>query len=182
MTQETRDYIETWTNKISSYKGDGLVTLFDKYTALYTLYNRLYNESYRYMQANNKLTKHRYSDFEKATKLVVEFNSATEIIDRLKAKDYFTDITTIADLIRKDVFHINLADGVSQKEIDKELMGNLENDNPTIKAQAALSTIYNVRCNMQHGEKHFEQHQRMLLEPLINILETVVELQIEKIK
>lgn len=84
--------------------------------------------------------------------------------------------------IRNDVFHINLADGVSQKDFDIELMGNLENDEPAIKAQAALSTIYNVRCNMQHGEKHFEEHQRILLEPLINILETVVELQIEKVK
>lgn len=182
MTQETKDFIETWTNKIATYAGDDLETLFDKYTALYTLYNRLYNESYRQMKVKSQLSKPRYSDFEKATTLVVEFNSATEIIDRLKAKDNLTDITTIADLIRKDVFHINLADGVSQKEIDTELMGNLENDNPAIKAQAALSTIYNVRCNMQHGEKHFEQHQRMLLEPLINILETVVELQIEKIK
>ncbi|MFT0714655.1 hypothetical protein [Flagellimonas lutimaris] len=61
-------------------------------------------------------------------------------------------------------------------------MENLENDDPIIKAQAAISTIYNVRCNMQHGEKHFEQHQRMLLEPLTNILETVVEFQSEKLK
>jgi len=181
MTQETKDFIETWTNKIAIYTGDDLETLFDKYTALYTLYNRLYNESYRQMKAESQLSKPRHSDFEKATTLVVEFNSATEIIDRLKAKDNFTDITTIANLIRKDVFHINLADGVSQKEIDTELMGNLENDDPAIKAQAALSAIYNVRCNMQHGEKHFEQHQRMLLQPLINILETVVELQIEKV-
>ena len=182
MTEETKDFIETWINKIATYTGDDLGTLFDKYTALYTLYNRLYNESYRQMKANSQLSKSRHSDFEKATTLVVEFNSATEIIDRLRAKDNFTDITTIADLIRKDVFHINLADGVSQKKIDIELMGNLENDNPAIKAQAALSTIYNIRCNIQHGEKHFKQHQKILLEPLINVLETVVQLQIEKAK
>lgn len=181
MTQETRDYIETWTNKISSYKGDDLGTLFDKYTALFTLYNRLYNESFRQMKANNQLTKQRYSDFEKATKLVVEFNSAEEIINRLKRKNNFVDIENIADLIRNDIFHINLADGVSQKDIDLELMKNLENNQPTIKAQAAVSTIYNVRCNMQHGEKHFEEHQRMLLEPLIRILDMIVELQIGKL-
>lgn len=71
---------------------------------------------------------------------------------------------------------------MSQKDFDIELLENLENHEPAIKAQAALSAIYNVRCNMQHGEKHFEEHQRMLLKPLINILETVVEFQIEKVK
>lgn len=181
MTQETKDYIETWTKRISSYSGDDLGTLFDKYTALFTLYNRLYNESFNRMKENELLSKPRYSDFEKATKLVVEFNSANAIIDRLKNKDNFSDIEIIADLIREDVFHINLADGVSKKDIDIELMENLENDKPSIKAQAAVSAIYNVRCNMQHGEKHFEEHQRMLLEPLIRILETIVELQIENL-
>lgn len=181
MTQETRDYIETWTNKISSYHGDDLGTLFDKYTALFTLYNRLYNESYRQMKTNNQLVKQRYSDFEKATKLVVEFYSADEIIDRLKVKNNFGDIELIADLIRKGIFHINLADGVSRKNIDLELMKNLENKQPFIRAQAVVSTIYNVRCNMQHGEKHFEEYQRMLLEPLIRILDTIVELQIENL-
>lgn len=182
MTQETRDYIDTWTNKISSYKGDDLGTLFDKYTSLYILYNRLYNESYRQMQINNQLTKQRYSDFEKATKLVIEYNEAIKINARLKNKNNLIDISAIADLLRNDVFNINLADGVSQKDHDITLLGNLENEEPAIKAQAALSTIYNVRCNMQHGEKHFEEHQRMLLNPLINILETVVELQIENIE
>ncbi len=181
MTQETKEYIETWTKKIKSYTGDDLGSLFDKYTALFTLYNRLYNESLRQMKASSNLTKSRYSDFEKAVKLVVEFNSETDIIDRLKKKNNFEDIEIIADLIRKDIFHINLADGVSQKDIDLELMNNLESDNPTIKAHAAVSTIYNVRCNMQHGEKHFDEHQRLLLEPLIRILETIVDLQIEKL-
>ncbi|MCT4698236.1 hypothetical protein [Tenacibaculum haliotis] len=182
MTEETKKYIETWTTKISSYKNDDLGTLFDKYTALYTLYNRLYNESIKQMKASNNLTKSRYSDFEKATKLVVDFNSATDIVSKLKENNNFEDINIIADLIRNDIFHINLADGVSKKDIDIELMNNLENENPTIKAQASVSTIYNVRCNMQHGEKHFEESQRMLLEPLIRILETIVELQKEKLK
>lgn len=181
MTQETTDFIETWTNKISSYTGDDLGTLFDKYTALYILYNRLYNESFKQMKANNRLTKSRYSDFEKATKLVVEFNSAIDIINRLEELNNFHDIEIIADLIRNDIFHINLTDGVSKKDIDVQLMNNLESGNPTLIAQAAVSTIYNVRSNMQHGEKHYEEHQRMLLEPLIRILDTIVELQIEKL-
>ncbi|MFZ1610314.1 MAG: hypothetical protein WAT52_04545 [Chitinophagales bacterium] len=182
MRQETTEYIKTWTKKLSSYKGDDLQTLFDKYTALFTLYNRLYNESYRILKTKNQLTKPRYSDFDKGTKLVIEFNTANDIINRLKENNNFTDIAIIADLIRNDIFHINLADGVSKKDIDIELMNNLESDNPGLKAQAALSTIYNIRCNIEHGEKHFKEHQRLILEPLIRILETVVNLQIEKLE
>lgn len=182
MTKETKEYIETWTEKISNYKGDGLGILFDKFTALFTLYNRLYNESFNEMKAGNLLTKSRDSDFEKATKLFVEFNSAKDIIDRLEKNGNVEDITVIVDLIKKDIFHINLADGISQKDVDLLIMNNLENNNQDIKAQAVVSTIYNVRCNMQHGEKHFEEYQRMLLEPLIRILESITNLQIEKLK
>jgi hypothetical protein len=182
MTPETKEYIKTWQRKISSYTDDSLGSLFDKYTALFTLFNRLYNESFTIMKAEKKLAKPRYSDFEKATKLVVEFNSPTDIIEQLKNNDNLKDIADVADLIRQDVFHVNLADGVSQKDVDLELMKNLESENTEVKAQAAVSTIYNVRCNIQHGEKHFEEHQRLLLEPLIRILETITELQIEKLK
>lgn len=182
MTKETKDYIDTWKSKVSLYQGADLATLFDKYTALFTLYNRLYNESFRQLKKANRLNKQRYSDREKATNLVVEYNSATDIIDRLNKQDNFNDIEIISNLMKNDIFHINLVDGVSQKSLDVELISNLENNNPIVKAQAAVSIIYNVRCNMLHGEKHFEEHQRLLLEPLIRILNTVVELQIDKLK
>ncbi|MGU9937947.1 hypothetical protein ACNFNZ_05125 [Empedobacter brevis] len=181
MTEETKNYIETWKTKISNYKGNELLTLFDKYTALYTLYNRLYNESFKIMKTSNSLEKERYSDFEKATKLVVQFNDSNDIIKQLEKNSNINDMKKIVELIRNDIFHINLADGVSQKDIDILLMNNLESSEKDIKAQAVLSTIYNVRCNMQHGEKHFEEHQRMILVPLINILESIVNLQIIKL-
>lgn len=182
MTEETKEYIETWTKKISNYEGDELGILFDKFTALFTLYNRLYNDSFIKMKVENLLKKSRYSDFEKATILVVEFNSAKDIIDQLIKSKNLDDINVIIDLIKNDIFHINLANGISQKEDDLILMNNLESENIEIKAQAVLSTIYNVRCNIQHGEKHFQEHQRMLLEPIIKILDSVVNLQIEKLK
>ncbi len=181
MTQETRDYITTWTNKISSYSGYDLGILFDKYSALFTLYNRLYNESFLQMKSKNKLVKPRYSDFEKATRLVVEFNKASDIIDKLMRRNNFEDLRTISNLIKDDHFHINLENGVSRKDIDLILMKNLNSNNPEEKAQAAVATIYHVRCNIQHGEKHFEEQQRILLTPLTRILESIIELQIEKL-
>lgn len=182
MTEETKEFVSTWQKRLSEYTDDDLGSLFDKYTALFTLYNRLYNESFSQMEANKQLSKSRYSDYEKATQLVVEFSSAEDIIERLKVNGNLSDIDAICELIRNEKFNINLANGASERDVDIQLTQNLDNDQSEIKAKAILSTIYNVRCNMYHGEKHFREHQRMLLEPLIRILETFVELQIEKLK
>jgi len=182
MNQDTQEFIQTWTTKISEIKGIDLGAVFNRYTSLYILYNRLYNESFRQLKSTNSLTKPRYTDFEKATILVVQYNSANDIITRLQNNNHFPDIETIADIIRNDIFHINLADGVSQKNVDAQLVNNLSSDDANVKSQAVLSTIYNVRCNMEHGEKHFEEYQRLLLEPLIGILQTIVDLQLEKLK
>lgn len=181
MNQDTKDFIHSWTIKMSDIQGNDLGALFNRYISLYILYNRLYNDSFRRLKESNNLTKPRYSDFEKATTLVIQFNSANDIISRLKENNNSSDIETIANLIRNDIFNINLADGVSQKLIDKQLLDNLMNADVNIKSQAIFSIIYNVRNNMEHGEKHFEQHQRLLLEPLIKILQTIVDLQVENL-
>ena len=182
MTTETKEFVETWKLKISEIKGDNLGNLFERYSTFYTLHNRLYNDSYRVLENAGKLIKPRYSDFERATECVIQFNSAEEIIKVLDANNNLPDIESIAQLIENDVFHINLADGVSQKDKDNELKDNLRSNVAETKAKAILSAIYNIRGNMLHGEKHFEEHQRMLLEPLIRIIETIINLEIENLK
>jgi len=181
MNQDTENFLQTWKRKISAIEGDGLGDVFNRYTSLYILYNRLYNDSFRELKNSNRLNKSRYSDFEKATTLVVQYNSAHDIIASLTANDNLGDIDVIADLLRKDIFRINLADGVSQKNADLKLLSNLINADVNIKAHAVVSTIYNVRNNMQHGEKHFEERQKLLLEPLGRLLQAIVNLQVEKL-
>lgn len=182
MTSETKEYIESWKEKISGIKGDNLGNLFEKYSTFYTLHNRLYSDSFRVLRKNGLLLKPRYSDFEKATVCIIQFNSAESIIKTLTNNDNFPDIEAIADLIENGIFHINLADGVAQKNVDIDLMNNLRSDVAEVKARAILSAIYNIRSNMLHGEKHFEELQRMLLEPLIRIIQTIVNLEMENLK
>lgn len=182
MTPETKEYIESWKEKISGIKDDNLGNLFEKYSTFYTLHNRLYNDFFRILRDDGKLLKPRYSDFEKATTSIIQFNSAENIIKTLNYNNNFPDIEAIAELIENDIFHINLADGVAQKNVDIELMNNLRSDVAEVKAKAVLSSIYNIRANMLHGEKHFEEHQRMLLEPLIRIIQTIINLELENLK
>jgi hypothetical protein len=181
MTTKTKEYIRTWGKRLSQIKGENLHNLFERFGAFYILYNRLYNESFRALKSKKMLTKSRYSDFEKATTLVVVYYNGNDIVLSLTNNNNIKDIETISQLLLNEVFHINLADGVPQREIDIQLMNNLNSDNNEIKSQAILSAIYNVRSNMQHGEKHFNQYQQLLLRPLISILQTMVNLQIEKL-
>ena len=182
MTPETKEYIETWTERIKGIEGDSLKAVFERFSALYTLHNRLYNESYRILDQSGRLTKPRYGDHEKASTAIIEYLSAEIIANGLKKSGNMPDLESIATLIQNNIFHINLADGVAKPDFDNHLMNNLRSNDSEILSKAALMSIYNVRSNMLHGEKHFEEYQRLLLEPLIRILQTLIDLQIESYK
>ncbi len=182
MRIETKEYIETWTKRIESIKGDSLEAIFERFSTLYTLHNRLYNESYQILKISNRLTKPRYGDNEKASIAIIEYLSADLIVESLKKNDNISDLKSIAKLIQNNVFHINLADGIPKPDFDYQLMNNLCSDDSEILSKATLMLIYNVRSNMLHGEKHFEEYQRMLLEPLIRILKTIINLQLDSHK
>ena len=181
MTDDTKEFIENWENQIADIDTDNLDGLFNKFRSLYTIYNRLYNESYTEMENLGTLVKPRYSDFETATTLVVDFLNSTNLIDSLSDQQSQTDINDLQMLIRNQVFNINLAKGQPQPQKDAELLANLGSVKNDIKAQAILSLIYNVRNNVVHGHKDFVEHQRLLLEPLINILQKIITLQKNKL-
>jgi len=167
---------------LDQIKGDRLSTIFDRFTTTYTLYNGLYTESYKLLKKQNNLSKKRYSEFEKATDLVLQYNNADEIVEHLEINNHSHDISQVVNSIRNEIFCIFIIDGIPQKQSDIQLVDNFNNSDNYIKTKALLSLIYKVRCNLLHGSKHFEEIQRLLLEPLTRILQTIVNLQIEKLK
>lgn len=177
MRLETKDFIENWNVKLSEIKNeeDSLKELYDKFVTMFTIYNRYYNEAYYILETNNQLQKPRYSDYEKATTIVMTFLGSQTILDTLLKNGNQNDIDACLDLIGK-VFNINLANGDPQEETDKQLIINLKSADTEIKTKAVLSLIYNVRCNIIHGYKDFQEHQRLLVEPLINILTSIIGL------
>jgi Mg2+ and Co2+ transporter CorA len=175
MTNETIDYVNNWEKELEKINGNELTDFFNRFQTLYPIYNRLYNDAFRIEQAKNKEL-NRISDYEKATVFVRDFIGSDLIIDNLKADNRIEDIKAISDLIDNKVFHINLRDGIGQEKFDKQLSKNLMNEQDnSIRAKAVLSVIYNVRCNLVHGYKNLEEHQRMLLEPVQNLLRTIFD-------
>ncbi|MFD2697760.1 hypothetical protein ACFSQ0_07120 [Mesonia sediminis] len=181
MTEETEEYIANYKLKYKQIEKDDLASLFEKFNTLYPMFNRLYNDALRNESVKNQNLKN-FGDYKKATFFVRDYLGAENIIKDLKNENQNKSINEIADLINKNVFHINLNDGQGQEKTDLELATNLLNDDAEIKSKAVLSLIYNVRCNIVHGHKDFQEYQRLLLEPLIGILKTIVNSLINKLK
>lgn len=182
MTDETLNYIENWEKELHKINGTELTDFFNRFQTLYPIYNRLYNDAFRIEKANNK-NLNRISDYEKSTTFVRDFIGTDFIMEKFQDDNRNEDIKSISDLINNKVFHINLKDGVGQEEFDKQLSENLMNEiDNSIKVKAVLSVIYNVRCNLVHGFKNIEEHQRLLLEPVQNLLRTIVDTLIYRLK
>lgn len=179
MIKETREFIDGWNTRLAKIKGDSLIDIFQRFEALYVLHNRLYNESFRVLNDSNSLLKTRYADYEKASTVIIEYLSADTIFEGLKEENNLEDLEVIVGLIENGHFHINIAGGIPKQEFDDILLENLKSTDRNVFCKAMLMTIYNVRSNTVHGEKHFDEYQRLLLEPLNRILSTVIKLQLE---
>ncbi len=181
MREETKEFIKNWEIMLSQItEADGkLKELYEKFRTLYTIYNRYYNEAFYLLQLDNKLEKPRYTDYEKATIIVISFLGADVISERMSEKDNQQQLDAVCKVIPK--FNINLIDGNPSKETDKKLLENLKSADPGVKAKAVLSLIHNVRCNIVHGYKDFQEYQRLLVEPLITLLQAVIDIFKQKI-
>lgn len=173
MTEETEEYIANYNLKFSQIQKDDLASLFEKFNTLYPMFNRLYNDAWREEAVNDQKLKG-FGDYKRAIYFVRDYVGAQNIIDNLKHDKQIKSVVEIADLINKKVFHINLQDGQGQEHTDEALATNLLSEDVEIKTKAILNLIYNVRCNIVHGHKDFQEYQRLLIEPIIGILRTLV--------
>ena len=175
MSEDTKEFLINWEFKLSQIQGETLTDVYDRFTSLYTIYNRLYNEAFTFLKEKNRLTKKKYSDFDKATIIVVELISSLAIIESIKKNNNLGEIDAVCKLIENKVFYINLNNGQPNEEIDKQLLSNLKSTDIDIKAKAITSLIYKIRCNMVHGYKDFQEYQRLIVEPISKLLKDIIE-------
>ena len=180
MHPDTKELIKNWEVKSAQINIENLDGLYNKFTTLFTIYNRLYNESFSILKRENKLNKSRYSDFERATVLIVDFFGAKNIIDMFAEKNQ-KDLDEVNNLLENKVFNINLEEGNPKVDMDNQLIINLKSADVNIKSQAILSLIYNVRNNLIHGYKDYQEYQRLIVEPMINLLESLIQIYKEKL-
>jgi hypothetical protein len=182
MNNPTLEYITKWEKELEKINGDALIDYFHRFQTLYPIYNRLYTDANRIENLNSK-NQNRVSDYTMATIFVRDYLGSDTIIKALEEQDQIKDVIAISKLIQNKVFHINLKDGNGQEKFDMELVQKLLNEKDfSIRSRAVLSVIYNVRCNLVHGQKRLEEHQRLLLEPVQNLLRTIVSLMKDRLQ
>ncbi len=168
------EHYNNWNEKVNSITGQDLSSVYDRYMTLFVIYNNLYNQVPAALIQRGVPVPNQIYDNKKATEYVVKYLGATDLLNNLNLNGHDVDIQAIITLINDEVFYIKLNHGERQRNEDLKILSNLRSTNEGSKATAILQVCYYVRCNIFHGSKDFQEYQRLLIEPLTNIMRTVI--------
>lgn len=173
LDQEIIEFYNNWTKKIEDNKGEELRDVYERYQDLFRIYNKLYNQVPDALVTKGNPYKGKVTDSAGATDIVVQYLGASNILNNFQVNNLNADIEGVAKLIEQEVFYIKIRNGQRDRNTDLEILQNMRSADSNIKAKAILQVIYLVRCNLVHGSKDYQEYQRLLLEPLTNLLRTV---------
>jgi hypothetical protein len=173
LSQNLIDFYNSWTQKANQIVGDNLSHVYDKYITLFITFNNLYNQIPQELINRGVAMPAKINDNKAATDYVVKYLGATNILTEFSNNNNDNDINSLINIIDQQLFYIKLNHGQRQRNEDLKILANLRSTNSVDKATAVLQVAYYVRCNMFHGHKEFIEYQRLLIEPLINIMSTV---------
>lgn len=174
LNQEIIEFCKNWNTKIEANKGDKLSDVYERYRDLFTIYNKLYDQVPAALLANGKPYIGRITDSAGATEITIQYLGGANILANFNANNLDNDIEEVCRLIEQEIFYIKIRNGQRDRNADLEILQNLRSANADVKAKAIMQTIYLVRCNLVHGSKDYQEYQRLLLEPLTNLLKTII--------
>jgi hypothetical protein len=178
-----------WYDKISKYKTDNLADIFDKFTTLFEIYNKIYNTVRVVLKETEELgnvVNLRYRN--KKLQTIEDKSAATDCISHyLKLNGaqinelIKSEIDTFKTIIQDKRFYINTKNGEGQPEKDQELLDGLNSEDEQTQLLSILMILYFLRCNLVHGEKDYIQSQKEILLPAINCLTVLNKTLMEKL-
>jgi hypothetical protein len=158
---------------------DTLSRCFDRFTSLFVVFNRLYTEAGKLLIQRgvvNPPARRRFAplpDRESATEHIVTFYGEDRLKDEISGdKKCRKAVDTLVQLIRDRSFYLHEDYTTGLPDTDRDLRA--ANEASSYEPQAILSLIYQARCNLFHGEKDFEERQRVLLDNMSIVLEFIV--------
>ena len=190
LTQQFEHFYEKWYEKANGYIDNTLSDAFDKFITLYIIYNSLYVEVWNKLVLSDfkKVSKKNFRERIAATDYIIKYLKDTYYIDKLFCNEQSEKcLSTICQLIEQERFYIVFEvnnNGIRQPfpNKDKDLLNCLKSNSKNSRAKAILELIYNIRCNLIHGGKGFEEYQKELLFPVNYILEKTIEIMYDKLK
>jgi hypothetical protein len=189
---ELTEFYQRWRSKARDYKSDSLVDYFDKFFTLYVIFNRIYSVALAVLhekgQLNDlvelgkieKLKKNKLVDDNVAATICIAYflrEDLAEIVAENKSEIEEFDL-----LIDKHIFNIDLFYGKPQRDKDLELLKGLRSNNELEVVESLLKILYNIRCNVFHAEKGYNNEQKFVLGPCNNTLERLVDRLIVKLE
>lgn len=196
LSYEFQEFYNTWMAKANEYGIEELRDCFDKFFTLFVVYNRLYAEStfalvrmgriFRLRRGtNNTGTRRRnFPDRKAATEYLQQYLGSDHIMNQLESADNSVNaLNKICTLLKEGQFYIKLDvySGNRQRSEDEKLLRNLMSTCLGLRVNAILDLVYSIRCNMFHGHKGFREVQIELLQPIIVILKSLIEIIFQKL-
>lgn len=179
LTKETEDYIAGWKQQAAScVNNEDVNIMFDKFRALYQIYNRLFNE------VSNRLGEHQ-ADRKGATSHIVEYLTADALVSSIEENlETRNAELQLREFIRNHTFHFDLKGQQYDPSDanDDKILAQMESADKKTRMEGLLLLIYKVRCNLFHGQKHRSSAQLPLMHTVLPILELVVSKTEEKLR
>jgi hypothetical protein len=176
-------FCERWINKAEAYRSEDLEDLFDRFFTLFVAFNRIYSAAAE--MSRDGLP----------SQLAVRFRGdrqeATTVMARLIKQSRFTDAIehqpaiavacqTISMLLQNQRFFLHSFRDRPGADVARDM--RLADGLRGCALMAVLECLYQIRCNIFHGEKDFAPKQAELLIPANMLLETIVSMSRETLR
>lgn len=188
MTKVNRErldqFCDAWLQKAHDSDRCVIAGVFDRFFALWIVFNRLYEEAAHILVRENDPIARRFPvrrqrlyrpppDRFSATQGVVSFCGIVTLRQALKESPHYEDIEDALRCIERGEFHLheNYETGEPDCEEDMHLVQKSRQGDPI----ALLTLLYQARCNLFHGQKAYSESQRPLLNGMIAILSVTIE-------
>lgn len=176
------DFCSGWLSKADTYDNTSLNGVFDRYFTLFVTYNALYNHVTRQLAESGKLSKKQHGDKNSATQNMVTFYGADNLYDIIQGREEC--LRSIVSRLKHNGFylHSKKSDGSPDYERDDILKKDICSTRKQASALATLVLLYQLRCNLFHGEKEYHMNQIDILGPANILLHMIVCAFIDKLK
>ena len=168
------EFCEGWLTKATTCDNTTINGVFDRYFTLFVTYNALYNHVTRVLVENGSLRKRKYRDKESATDNVVKFLGSGPLYATIQTN--IDHVNSITSRLNHNGFYLHSKqdDDSPDYERDRILKYSICSTNPKESSKATLTLLYQLRCNLFHGEKVYHMNQINILGPANSILHPII--------
>jgi len=183
LTNDQIDFYNRWRQKGNIINPQSVEDWIDKYVSYFVAFNFLYNTVTDKVIAFVNPPARQILDNVQATIDIINFTGAQEILDHLHQSNRDNDIADLLIVMQQRHFNISISkQGQPRPQEDLQLTTDLASNNPSEKALAILKILYKVRCNIVHGRKGLQPYQMLLLEPVTNLLASIIALVFNRLQ